>query len=229
MVESGDPGDRHEPAGKISLWQRFLLALPSARRDETGERIPFGERFRNAVLKAEVGETSAPPSEKPQTVEELEAAVRYADDTERLIGLIAAPLAAAITLVVVSNQISTDPRHTATYHTLELVFLVMAAGLMAAAWFRKRLFMGILLALFGLGVFNLHYWEFGIPFVLAGAWYLVRAYRAQRALKEATTGGSPTTNGSKGGARPTQSKRYTPPTPSRRPKPQKPQDKRQAG
>ena len=44
----------------------------------------------------------------------------------------------------------------------------------------------MLTALYGLAVFNLHWWGFGVPFVLVGAWYLVRAYRAQRALKEAT-------------------------------------------
>ena len=40
---------------------------------------------------------------------------------------------------------------------------------------RKRLFQGITLAIYGLGVVDLHYWGFGIPFLIAGAWYLVRA------------------------------------------------------
>ena len=50
---------------------------------------------------------------------------------------------------------------------------------------RKRLFHGIAMALFGLAVFNLHYWGFGVPFFLVGAWYLVRAYRLEQALKRA--------------------------------------------
>ncbi len=39
-----------------------------------------------------------------------------------------------------------------------------------ALW-RKRLFMGILAAMYGLAIFNLHYWGFGVPFVMVGAWY----------------------------------------------------------
>ena len=42
------------------------------------------------------------------------------------------------------------------------------------------------MALYGLAVFNLHYWGFGVPFILVGAWLLVRAYRLQRDLREAT-------------------------------------------
>jgi hypothetical protein len=221
MATSGEP--------KVSLWHRLLLLLPSARRhpdDDGGQKTSIGERFRHAVLKAETEATTTPAAEKPRTVEELEATVRYADDTERLIGLIAAPLSAAIGLVVVSNQISHDTGHTSVYHALELMFLVMAVLLMAAAWFRKRLYMGILLALYGLAVFNLHYWAFGIPFVLAGSWYLVRAYRAQRALKEAMAGAGAAGTGRGSGGAPPPSKRYTPPTP---PKRQKPQDDRRAG
>jgi len=62
------------------------------------------------------------------------------------------------------------------------------------------------MALYGLTVFNLHYWGFGVPFILFASWYLVRAYRLQRELKEATA----TAGGGAGGPRP--SKRYTPPT-----------------
>jgi hypothetical protein len=222
MATSGEP--------KVSLWQRLLLALPSTRRNGDGDVAPkpsIGERFRNAVIKAET-EATVPAVEKPRTVDELEEAVRHADDTERLIGLIAAPLVAAVGLVVVSNQISRDPSHTSVYHGLELMFLVMAMLLMAAAWFRKRLFMGILLALIGLAIFNLHYWELGIPFLLGGSWYLVRAYRAQRALKDAVAGqGAAGTGRASDGSPPAPSKRYTPPTPSKRQKP--PQDDRRAG
>ena len=41
----------------------------------------------------------------------------------------------------------------------------------------------MVMALYGLAVFNLHYWGFGVPFILAGAWLLVRAYRLQRDLQ----------------------------------------------
>jgi hypothetical protein len=78
---------------------------------------------------------------------------------------------------------------------------------------RKRLFLGISMALFGLAVFNLHYWGFGVPFLLAGAWYLVRAYRFQQELKRAETGSPPPrAKRSTNGSRPRSNKRYTPPT-----------------
>ena len=54
-----------------------------------------------------------------------------------------------------------------------------------ALW-RKRLYLGIVTAMYGLAIFNLHYWGFGVPFVMVGAWYLVRAYRLHRNLKEST-------------------------------------------
>ena len=59
----------------------------------------------------------------------------------------------------------------------------MALLILVTAWFRKRLFEGIVLGLFGLGIFNLHYWGFGVPFIMAGAWLLVRAYRLSQKLK----------------------------------------------
>jgi hypothetical protein len=228
MADDRDPagdGEAQDGSGaKVGLWHRFLLALPSAKRD--AQKPTLGERLSGAVLKPANPDSPTATPDKPETVEEAEHAVRYADDTQRLIGLVAAPLMAVIALVVVSNQITHDPKHTSTYHGLELMFLVMALLEMAAAWYRKRLFMGIILALYGLAIFNLHYWEFGIPFVLAGAWYLVRAYRAQRDLKAVTAGGHPGGAPRANGSGPPQSKRYTPPTP---PKRQKPQDKRQAG
>ena len=51
------------------------------------------------------------------------------------------------------------------------------------------------MALYGLSIFNLHYWGFGVPFLLFGSWYLVRAYRLQQKLKlaqgDGATGGPP--------------------------------------
>jgi hypothetical protein len=63
--------------------------------------------------------------------------------------------------------------------------------------------------LYGLAVFNLHYWGFGVPFLLVGAWYLVRAYRFQQELKKTEVG---TPRARANGARPRSNKRYTPPT-----------------
>ena len=57
--------------------------------------------------------------------------------------------------------------------------------MLGAAWFRKRILIGIAMALYGLSIFNLHYWGFGFPFILGGAWYLVRAYRLSEKLKHA--------------------------------------------
>ena len=83
--------------------------------------------------------------------------------------------------------------------------------------------MGIVLALFGLGIFNLHYWGFGVPFIMAGAWLLVRAYRLQQKLKLAggesrrrATIPPPSRLPSAGGVLPRPNKRYTPPTEKRK-------------
>jgi hypothetical protein len=88
------------------------------------------------------------------------------------------------------------------------------------------------MALYGLAIFNLHYWGFGIPYILAGAWLLIQSYRLQRDLKEARGEGGTARGQSRGrgttssGPRP--NKRYTPPTPSPR-RPTKPGDEKKAG
>ena len=82
--------------------------------------------------------------------------------------------------------------------------------------------------MFGLAIFNLHYWGFGVPFLLVGAWYLVRAYRLQRDLKEAMadpSGGRAGQAGERVSVPARASKRYTPPTAPRRPTPPKEKDK----
>jgi hypothetical protein len=113
-------------------------------------------------------------------------------------------------------------------HELELVLLALAAAMLVSALLRRRLFTGIAAALYGLAVFNLHWWGFGLPFVFAGAWFLVRAYRAQQALKAASTA---LESGGGSGPAPPQSKRYTPPTASpRRPtRPGRAKGERSAG
>ena len=156
-----------------------------------------------------------------RSVEELEYAIRVSDDKERAIGLVAAPLAAIVGIIISSATIQNAQNHhdsTTVFVELTYVVLGMAVLILVSSLLRKRLFQGITLALYGLAVFNLRFWGFGIPFLLAGAWYLVRAYRLQQALKRAEAAEGPArptrpkgTPGSGGGrARP--NKRYTPPT-----------------
>ena len=152
-----------------------------------------------------------------RSAEEIEATIRTADDKERAIGLIAAPLAALIGIAVSSASIDYAKTHhqsLTVYDELTYVILGLAVLMLATAWWRKRLFLGITMALYGLAVFNLHYWGFGIPFLLAGSWYLVRAYRLQQALKRAQGGRTASARRmtASNGARPRPSKRYTPPT-----------------
>ena len=46
------------------------------------------------------------------------------------------------------------------------MILGLSVLILVSSLLRKRLFQGITMALYGLAVFNLHYWGFGIPFVL---------------------------------------------------------------
>ncbi len=137
-------------------------------------------------------------------------------------GLFAAPFAALIGLLVVSHQVQGDKSHAyGVYGDLLVVLLALSLAMLAFAWFRKRLFLGIVMALYGLTVFNLKYWGFGFPFLLGGAWLLVRAYRAQRAVREAggdAPGGGNTAQRN-GNGRTTPNKRYTPPSGSKRSSP----------
>jgi hypothetical protein len=233
---------------RLSIWQRMLVALPKLRHE--GPKAPLGERLRDAVVKpVDPATAKKKVPDEPQTVEELEAAVRSADDKERLVGLIGAPFAAAIGILVINALISHDPPallknghvnrlHTSVsvYHDLTVVLLALSVLMLVTAWWRKRLYLGIVMALYGLAIFNLHYWGFGVPFILAGAWFLVRAYRLQRDLGEAT-GEKPTRSGSPrrgragtNSARPRPNKRYTPPAaPPKRSPPAKPDGEKKAG
>jgi|HubBroStandDraft_6_1064221.scaffolds.fasta_scaffold1152503_1 hypothetical protein len=154
-----------------------------------------------------------------RSVEELEETIRRSDDKERAIGLAAAPLAAIIGIIIGSATIDhAKATHQSVniYDELTYVILGMSVLILVSSLLRKRLFQGITMALYGLAVFNLRFWGFGIPFLLAGAWYLVRAYRLQQALKraEAAAPSPPQRNGSRpaNGSRPRPNKRYTPPT-----------------
>jgi len=184
------------------------------------------ERWSRRVLKPV--DPTAPHAEvaEPPTVEELEENNRRADDKERLIGLIAAPVAAVIALLVIDADVANDPSEllrdgsinpgytpVSTYHELLFVLLGLSVLMLATAWYRKRLFLGMATALYGLAIFNLHWWGFGVPFVMVAAWYLVRAYRAQRDLKEATGQTSRwAARDQSARSGPSPNKRYTPPS-----------------
>jgi hypothetical protein len=181
----------------------------------------------------------APSAVNDLSVEQLQEASKSLNDRERLIGLVAAPIGAFIGLLIVNNSINHDPAQfingnpnpkyvsISLYHELLIVLLVMAALMIVTSYLRKRFFLGAVMALYGLAVFNLHGYGFGIPFVLGGAWYLVRTYRLQQSLKAAgvdvpspfrrdTT--APTRSD---GVLPRPNKRYTPRT-APRTKPEKP-------
>jgi hypothetical protein len=248
MPGGRDDDDLGGAPPRLSLWHRLLLSLPRFNRDR--DKAPLGERLREAIVKPVEPSAAAKAKtpDKSASVEELEAHLKYADDKERLIGLLLAPIAAAIGILVVNDRIS---KHAAQFlssgkpnpqyvsisllHELELVFLGLAAVMVVTAYFRKRLFLGIAMALYGLAIFNLRYWGFGVPFIMVGAWLLVRAYRAQRDLREAT-GDRPSRpgGGRRGGAtsntsRPRPNKRYTPRSAPPKRSPPKPENEQKAG
>jgi hypothetical protein len=244
-MPTGD--DRERSAGgasvRMGLGHRLLLALP--RMGTRVDKEPLGERLSRAFLKPEpeteqhrpgsaAGSSKVSKGSRPSgdraSLEELQAAVRSADDKERLIGLLAAPLAAIISILVTGALITNDPPallkngkvnklhvSVTVYHDLAAVLLALSVLMLAMAWFRKRLFLGIVMALYGLAVFNLRYWGFGIPYVMCAAWLMIRSYRLQRSLREATGTDSPRSTGAPrrrtaaGSSRPGVSKRYTPP------------------
>lgn len=155
--------------------------------------------------------------------EELEIENKRANDKERAIGLIAGPLATLVAFLVIHQLVVNDPSSTlsngavnklhvsmSTYQDLFLVLIVLSFGITAMALWRKRLYLGIVSALYGLAIFNLHYWGFGVPFVMVGAWYLVRTYRLHRNLKESTSTATSSVT-----SRPVTNRRYTPPSRSR--------------
>ena len=99
----------------------------------------------------------------------------------------AAPFAAAIAILVVGALITNDPParlgngqlnslhvSLSLYPDLGGVLIVLSILMLATAMWRKRLLLGIVTALYGLGIFNLHYWGFGVPFIMLSAWLLAR-------------------------------------------------------
>jgi hypothetical protein len=173
------------------------------------DKPTLSERFTRAVIKAD--STQPKVDDGPKTVDEIEASIARANDKERLIGLIGAPIAGAIGLVVMQSLVASNAKsYSSVSLTLTLTLLGLAAVMLAAAWFRKRLYMGLAMVLYGLSIFNLHFWGFGVPYLLFGSWYLVRAYRLQQSLKLAKEDGSSGRSGTvQRQAQP--SKRFTPP------------------
>jgi hypothetical protein len=193
---------------------------PSPSGGDGTPKMTLWERLRYAMVRPD-DEPSATPPPDERTVEELEAAIRRSDDKERAIGLVAAPLAAVVALLISDALVSNARTHqqsVTAYQELTYVMLGLSVLILVSSIMRRRLFQGITLALFGVAVFQLHftYVGFAAPFVLAGAWYLVRAYRLQQALRRAEvdeSSGRPRKGGApSNGARPRQNKRYTPPS-----------------
>jgi hypothetical protein len=207
---------------KLTPWHRLLLTLPRFNRGQSKPRL--ADRLRNAALKPEDPEAPAQSRGAYElSGEELEIEEKRANNKERAIGLLAGPLATIITFLVVHELVVNDPSarlsngavnklhvNLSTYSDLFIVLVILSFGITAMALWRKRLFLGIVTSLYGLAIVNLHYWGFGVPFIMVGAWYLVRAYRLRRNLKQSTVGGPSQT------LRPASNRRYTPPSRSRR-------------
>jgi hypothetical protein len=188
-------------------------------------KLTFFERLRYTMVKPD-DDGNVKAEEPVLSRAELEATIARANDKERNIGLVAAPVGAIVALFISADLIhhaQQTGQSTSTYQTLTFVLLGMAALILVASWLRKRLILGIVMALFGLGIFNLRYWGFGVPFLLGGSWYLVRAWRLNSKLKLAGGGSgrsygppnskvSPNRLPSAGGVLPRPNKRYTPPT-----------------
>jgi hypothetical protein len=78
------------------------------------------------------------------------------------------------------------------------------------------LFLAISMALYGVTLFQLGWLGFAVPFVLAGAWYLVRSYRLQQELRRAEPedvrpASTRAKSSAAAGVRARPNKRYTPP------------------
>jgi hypothetical protein len=192
--------------------------------DSGGEGAPkmtFWERLKYSMVRPDDD-----PKEKEvqeiRPVDEIQADIARSNDKERAIGLVAAPVAAFIGLLISNASVNYAKTHnlsTSVYEKLTYVLLGLAVLILLTSWLRKRMFQGITLALFGLAIFQLHYTYFGFaaPFLLAGAWYLIRAWRLQQELKKAEAAGpqAPRPKGTTTNAaapRPRRSKRYTPPS-----------------
>jgi hypothetical protein len=182
------------------------------------------QRLRYTMVRPDEGRSNSAPAED-RPAEEVRDVIKRADDKERAIGLIAAPVSAALSFIVITalidrNSVPGATHYTpaSTYHELLLVLLGLGVLMLVTAFLRKRLFMAITMALYGVALFQLGWLGFAVPFVLAGAWYLVRSYRLQQELKRVEPGEASvargkglSSNASRTAPRPRQNKRYTPP------------------
>ena len=183
--------------------------------------MTFWERLKYSMVRPDDD-----PKEKEvpeiRPVDEIEADIARSNDKERAIGLVAAPVAAFIGLIISNASVNYAKTHnlsTSVYDKLTYVLLGLSVLVLLSSWLRKRMFQGITLALYGLAIFQLHYTYVGFaaPFLLAGSWYLIRAWRLQQELKRAEAAGpqaprpkTATTNAA--APRPRRNKRYTPPS-----------------
>jgi hypothetical protein len=214
-MPSRDPDDTgDDDAPELSGWKRFTGSVSNF-----ALKPAVAAEGRSGNAKSSLDELT--------TVEEIEAAVKRSSDKERLVGLLVSPVAAAIGFAVTTALVANDPKlpnphhvNPSQYTELGLLAMALSLAMLGTAWYRKRTFFGIASAMYGLSLFNLHYWGFGVPYILIGSWYLVRAYRLGEKLKVAKAEG---TAGPRAPVRPPGSpnKRYTPPAapPARSPKP----------
>jgi hypothetical protein len=193
----GDSGG--EGAPKMTLWERLKYSMVRPDDDPKEKQV-----------------------QEIRPVDEIQADIARSDDKERAIGLVAAPVAAFVGLIISNASVNYAKTHnlsTSVYDKLTYVLLGLSVLILLTSWLRKRMFQGITLALYGLAIFQLHYTYFGFaaPFLLAGSWYLIRAWRLQQELKKAEAAGpqAPRPKGATTNAaapRPRRNKRYTPPS-----------------
>jgi Ca2+/Na+ antiporter len=157
-------------------------------RNSDEQALSVWERMKYTMVRPDDESSERGASADERTLEEIQETIYRSDDKERAIGLVAAPVAAIVGIIISSSSIDYARQHhqsVGVYVGLTYLLLGLAVLIMVSSLMRKRLFQGITLALFGLAIFQLHYTYLGFaaPFILAGAWYLVRAYRLQQALK----------------------------------------------
>ncbi len=231
MPAAVDPeGSGSDTPPKVSAWNR--LRMP--RSTNSGQPKPrLVDRLNAAVLRPEdPDKASRSRGAYELSGEELEVEAKQLNDKERAIGLLAGPVATIITFFIVHLKVASDPParfangaidrlhvNPSTYEPLFWTLIILSFGITAMAMWRKRLPLGVVTAMYGLSIFNSGYLGFGVPFVMVGAWYLVRAYRLHRNLKESTLGGPAEKSGLTSPNKrftPPPSDRYTPPSSSRK-------------
>jgi hypothetical protein len=177
------------------------------------------ERVKYSLVEPDDDRGARKETQPDRSVEEIREDLRRSNDKERTIGFVVAPVAAIVAITISSASINyarTHHQDVHVYNELTFVLLGLSALILVASMLRKRLFQGITIALFGLALFQLHYSYVGFaaPFILVGAWYMVRVYRLQQELRrsEADAGGRARRSVSPSrGSGPRPSKRYTPP------------------